>query len=107
MCLVLTITGTPRVNGTVDPVEAKIWLREIKKTFEIVGAEEDKKTILDAYMLNGETNYWWEAKQVLEESGVISWTRDKVIIRKVSSQKSRESNKAQISRAQVREYVSG
>ena len=75
MCLVLTITGTPRVNGTVDLVEAKIWLREIKKTFEIVGAEEDKKTILDAYMLNGETNYWWEAKQIAEESSVISWTR--------------------------------
>ena len=27
----------PEFKGTVDPVEAKIWLREIEKTFEIVG----------------------------------------------------------------------
>ena len=39
MCLVLTIVGTSRVKGTTDHVEVKIWLREIKKTFEIVGVE--------------------------------------------------------------------
>ena len=53
-------------KGTVDPVEAEIWLREIEKKFEIVGVEEDEKTIVDTYMLNGEYNYWWEAKPVLE-----------------------------------------
>ena len=52
-----------------------MWPREIKKTSEIVGVEEDKTTIFDAYILNGEANYWWEAKQVLEESSVISWIR--------------------------------
>ena len=57
MWLVLTIVGTLREKGTVDTVEAKIWLSEIKKTFKIVGSEEDKKTIFDAYMLNGEANY--------------------------------------------------
>jgi len=72
LCLVLTIVGIPRVKGTIDPVEAKMWPREIKKTSEIVGVEEDKTTIFDAYILNGEANYWWEAKQVLEESNVIS-----------------------------------
>ena len=72
MCLVLTIVGTLRVKGTIDSVEAKIWLREIKKTFKVVGVGENKKTIFDAYMFNRETNYWWEAKQVLEESSVIS-----------------------------------
>ena len=64
-------------EGTVDPVEAKIWLREIEKTFEMVDVEDDKKTILDAYMLNRMGNYWWEAKLVLEESSVISWSRFK------------------------------
>ena len=53
MCLVPTIVGTLRVKGTVDSVEAKIWLREIKKTFEVVGVGEGKKTIFDAYILNG------------------------------------------------------
>ena len=52
-----------------------MWLRKIEETFEIVGIEEDKKTIFDAFMLNGEANYWWIAKLVLEESSVISWTR--------------------------------
>ena len=62
----------PEFKGTVDPIKAKIWLREIEKTFEIVGVEENKKTIFDAYMLNEENNYWGEANQVLKESSVIS-----------------------------------
>ncbi|XP_063946164.1 uncharacterized protein LOC108194850 [Daucus carota subsp. sativus] len=65
----------PEFKGTVDPVEAKIWLREIEKTFEIVGVEEEKKTIFAAFMLKGEANYWWEAKRVLEGSSIISWAR--------------------------------
>ena len=32
-------------KGIIDPVEAKIWLREIEKIFEIFGVEDDKKTI--------------------------------------------------------------
>ena len=48
----------PEFKGTVDSVKAKIWLREIEKTFEIVGVKEDKKTIFDTYMFNGEANYW-------------------------------------------------
>ena len=61
MCLVLTIVRTSRVKGSVDPVEAKIRLREIKKTFEIFGVKEDKRTIFDAYMLNRKDNYLWKA----------------------------------------------
>ena len=44
-------------KGTTDPVEARVWLREIEKTFEIVGVEDNKKTIFDAFMLKGEANY--------------------------------------------------
>nr|XP_017245279.1 PREDICTED: uncharacterized protein LOC108216926 [Daucus carota subsp. sativus] len=62
-------------KGTVNPVEAKIWLTEIEKTFEIVGVEENKKTIFAAFMLKGEANYWWEAKKKLEGSNVIPWAR--------------------------------
>lgn len=29
----------PEFKGTTNPVEARIWLREIEKTFEIVGVE--------------------------------------------------------------------
>ena len=31
----------------------------------MVGVYEDKTTIFDTYMLNGEANYWWEAKQAI------------------------------------------
>ena len=51
----------PKFKGTIDPYEAKIWLREIEKNFEIIGAEEDKKVIFYDYMLT----YWWEAKKIL------------------------------------------
>ena len=65
----------PEFKGTTDPVEARAWLKEIEKTFEIVGVEEDKKTIFATYMLKGEANYWWEAKKTMEGNAVISWTR--------------------------------
>ncbi|XP_074355418.1 uncharacterized protein LOC141695076 [Apium graveolens] len=52
-------------------MEARIWLREIEKTFKIVGVEEDKKTIFAAFMLKGEAIYWWEAKRGIEENPVI------------------------------------
>ncbi|XP_074335026.1 uncharacterized protein LOC141672325 [Apium graveolens] len=47
----------------------------IEKTFEIVGVEEDKKTIFAAFMLKGEANYWWEAKRTIEDNPVIPWER--------------------------------
>ncbi|XP_074342240.1 uncharacterized protein LOC141679718 [Apium graveolens] len=65
----------PEFKGTTDPVEARVWLREIEKTFEIVDVEEEKKTIFAAYMLEGEANYWWEAKKTLETTFPIPWTR--------------------------------
>ena len=54
----LSNSCNPEFKGTVDLVEAKIWLKKIKKTYEIVGVEWDKKTIFNAYMLNGKANYW-------------------------------------------------
>ncbi|XP_074355258.1 uncharacterized protein LOC141693960 [Apium graveolens] len=65
----------PEFKGTTDPVEARVWLREIEKTFEIVDVKEEKKTIFAAYMLKGEANYWWEAKKTLETTFPIPWTR--------------------------------
>ncbi|XP_074323496.1 uncharacterized protein LOC141660410 [Apium graveolens] len=65
----------PEFHGTSYPIAARVWLREIKKTFEIVGVENDKKTLFAAYMLKEEANYWWEAKRNLEGTTVISWDR--------------------------------
>ncbi|XP_074347033.1 uncharacterized protein LOC141685854 [Apium graveolens] len=65
----------PEFKGTTDPVEARVWLCEIEKTFEIVDVKEEKKTIFAAYMLKGEANHWWEAKKTLETTFPIPWTR--------------------------------
>ena len=63
------------LKGLQISLKAIIRLRKIKQTSEIVGIEEDMEGISDACMLNRETNYWQEVKQVLEESTVISWIR--------------------------------
>lgn len=65
----------PEFKGTTDPIKARAWLREMEKTFEIVGVEENKKTIFAAYLLKGEANFWWEAKMTTEGTGTITWTR--------------------------------
>ncbi|KAL8155364.1 hypothetical protein AgCh_000664 [Apium graveolens] len=65
----------PEFLGFADPVEARAWLKEIGKSFEILGVEERHKTIFTSYMLKGEANYWWESKRNLETDAVIPWDR--------------------------------
>ncbi|WOG86073.1 hypothetical protein DCAR_0205270 [Daucus carota subsp. sativus] len=65
----------PEFNRTTDPVEARVWLKEIEKYFEIVGVEEDKKMIFVGFILRGEANYWWEVKRVMEGTTTIPWDR--------------------------------
>lgn len=65
----------PEFQGTADPVEARAWLKEMEKAFEIMGTEEAQKTIFATYQLKGEANYWWEAKKNLEASAIITWAR--------------------------------
>ncbi|KAL8126108.1 hypothetical protein AgCh_013408 [Apium graveolens] len=65
----------PELLGSADPVEARAWLKEIEKSFEILGVEERHKTIFTSYLLKGEANYWWESKRNLETDAVIPWDR--------------------------------
>ena len=65
----------PEFLGSADPVEARAWLKEIEKSFEILGVEERHKTIFASYILKGEANYWWESKRNLETDDVIPWDR--------------------------------
>ncbi|XP_017256323.1 uncharacterized protein LOC108225879 [Daucus carota subsp. sativus] len=62
-------------KGTTDPIVARTWLKEIEKAFEIVGVEDEKKTLFATYMLKGEANFWWEARRGLEGTGIITWDR--------------------------------
>ena len=65
----------PEFKGTVDPVEARAWLKEMKKSFEILQIADDQKTVFAIYMLKGEANFWWESKKNLEGEGIITWER--------------------------------
>ena len=63
----------PEFKGTTVPVEARAWLKEMEKSFEILQIAEDQKTVFTTYMLRGEANFWWESKKNLEGDGVVTW----------------------------------
>lgn len=65
----------PEFHGSADPVEARAWLKEMEKSFEILSIEEAQKTIFATYLLKGEANYWWEAKRNMEVDAVTTWER--------------------------------
>ena len=47
----------PEFHGSADPVEARAWLKEMEKSFEILSIAEAQKTVFVAYLLKGEANY--------------------------------------------------
>lgn len=49
----------------------------MEKTFEIVCVEETQKNVFATYLLKGEANYWWEAKQNMEMDAIVTWERFK------------------------------
>ncbi|XP_074342156.1 uncharacterized protein LOC141679593 [Apium graveolens] len=65
----------PEFLESADLVQAHAWLKEIEKSFEILGVEERHKTIFTSYMLKGEANYWWESKRNLKTDAVIPLVR--------------------------------
>ncbi|KAL8147950.1 hypothetical protein AgCh_005326 [Apium graveolens] len=65
----------PEFHGSADPVEARAWLKEMEKSFEILSTDEAQKIVLATYLLKGEANYWWEAKKNMETDAIITWER--------------------------------
>lgn len=43
----------PEFQGTASPVEARAWLKEMEKSFEIIQVEDGQKTIFATYLLKG------------------------------------------------------
>lgn len=56
-------------------MEARAWLKEIKKSIEILSIAENQKTVFATYLLKGEANHWWESKKNLEGDGVVTCER--------------------------------
>lgn len=70
----------PEFQGTHDPVEAQIWLKEVEKAFDLVNVGDEQKVGFATYLLKGEANYWWEsAKALAEAAGEITWEEFKRI----------------------------
>lgn len=65
----------PEFKGFGEPVEARSWLKEMEKSFKIIGVEEGQKTIFATYLLKEEANYWWESKEAMEPAGIVTWER--------------------------------
>ena len=71
-----SILTTPLSSkGQPDPVEARAWIKEMEKSFEILQIAEEQKTVFATYMLKGEANFWWDSKKNLEGEGLVTWER--------------------------------
>ena len=65
----------PEFKGEVDPVAARIWLKEMEKAFALTKVSEDLKTDYASYFLRNDSNYWWESTRALEGEGPVPWAR--------------------------------
>ncbi|KAL8093144.1 hypothetical protein AgCh_035145 [Apium graveolens] len=59
----------PEFKGEVDPVAARIWLKEMEKAFALTEVSEDLKTDYASYFLRNDSNYWWESMRALGGEG--------------------------------------
>ncbi|KAL8125433.1 hypothetical protein AgCh_012937 [Apium graveolens] len=67
----------PEFKGSLDPIEANVWLKEIEKSFSLVKVKEEQKVEFASYYLKNEATYWWETVKTLEGTYAITWERFK------------------------------
>ncbi|KAL8148852.1 hypothetical protein AgCh_006016 [Apium graveolens] len=65
----------PEFKGEVDPVAARIWLKEIEKAFTLTQVSDNLRSDYASYFLKGEANYWWESTRAVEGEGPVTWAR--------------------------------
>ncbi|KAL8134988.1 hypothetical protein AgCh_009856 [Apium graveolens] len=56
----------PEFKGSLDPIDARVWLKEIEKAFALVKVKEEQKTEFASYYLKNEVTYWWETVKTLK-----------------------------------------
>ncbi|KAL8099164.1 hypothetical protein AgCh_031730 [Apium graveolens] len=64
-------------KGFADPIEVRVWLKEIEKAFALVKVKEEQKTEFASYYLKNEATYWWETVKVLKGTDDVAWERFK------------------------------
>ncbi|XP_074382738.1 uncharacterized protein LOC141724478 isoform X2 [Apium graveolens] len=67
----------PEFKGSLELIEANVWLKEIEKAFALVKVKEEQKVEFASYYLKNEATYWWKMVKILEGTNVITWERFK------------------------------
>ncbi|XP_014629661.1 uncharacterized protein [Glycine max] len=49
-----------------DPEDARLWLVETEKIFEVMGCLEEHKVPYATFMLQGEAENWWKKRKAME-----------------------------------------
>ncbi|KAG6676615.1 hypothetical protein I3842_15G160600 [Carya illinoinensis] len=67
-------------SGEEDPLQARRWIRDLERTFEVFGCTEAEKVLYASYLLQGEAADWWKTKRELLEMelgsfAAVSWLR--------------------------------
>ena len=62
-------------RGAIDLDKAKEWVKAMEKVFSILACTDQQKVAFATYMLEADTEFWWNgAKRLLEESQVdMTW----------------------------------
>ena len=69
--------GPPSFLENPDPTEAKTWIMQMEKIFDVVGCTEVQKVSFASFMLKGEAEHWWRSTKKtlpLEEDEILTWT---------------------------------
>ncbi|KAL8115084.1 hypothetical protein AgCh_021783 [Apium graveolens] len=72
---VVQAVNPPEFKGSLEPIEANVWLKEIEKAFILVKVKEKQKVEFASYYLKNEATYWWEMVKALEGTDAITWER--------------------------------
>ncbi|XP_057444089.1 uncharacterized protein LOC130736265 [Lotus japonicus] len=66
--------GPPKFQVEVEPEKADLWVQEREKIFEALHTPDGEKMNMSTFMLKGDVEYWWSAKQLMTASHVaITW----------------------------------
>ena len=59
----------PSFRGVFDPDKANEWIKAMEKVFSVLDYTDHQKAAFAAYMLEADTEFWWNGvRWLLEES---------------------------------------
>ncbi|KAI9161426.1 hypothetical protein LWI28_017328 [Acer negundo] len=69
----------PSFEGTMNPIDAKEWLRELEKVFTFINYTDGQKVACAVFMLKGDAGHWWEMTNQAHNvpNSPITWFRFK------------------------------